>query len=549
MPFKLKTIMRYFNTTKHLKFKQIIFRLWYYVYRPKIKTIALQKIRHWPNKWYLPLATPSPLTKNGTITFLNLVGNINEKSLWSEPQKPKLWLYNLHYFDLLNSKDSEQSIKESANFIAKWIADNPQTKSIGWEPYPTSLRIVNWIKWFSRFPEKVKLPWLENLTTQIQVLEKALEYHILANHLFANCKALIFAGAYFEGPDAKRWLAKGLKIFKTEIHEQFLKDGGHFERSPMYHSTLLWDLCDLYNLAITTQIPSLLKQQEILESTIIRGLQWLRLMTHPDGELSFFNDATFNIAPRYEDLSDYAKRLRIKEIKEPLEGKLLSESGYYVASLEPNYKAILNLAPIKPNYQPGHAHADTLSFELSLFKQRFIVNSGISTYDNCALRHFQRSTKAHSTVTINSANSSDVWSSFRVAKRARPLGLAVNYADDKIVINCSHNGYKRFLRGNIHKRTWQLRPNGLIINDQICGKFKDAEARFYLHPGVIIVKIYKNYVSCKLQNNKKVEVKIIDGGELYLEPSFWYPAFGEEIKNSCITIKFIKNKIITDFLW
>jgi hypothetical protein len=31
---------------------------------------------------------------------------------------------------------------------------------------------------------------------------------------------------------------------------------------------------------------------------------------------------------------------------------------------------ILDVAPVGPDYLPGHAHADTLSFELSLFGQR-----------------------------------------------------------------------------------------------------------------------------------------------------------------------------------
>ncbi|MFB1490650.1 MULTISPECIES: heparinase II/III family protein [unclassified Thiocapsa] len=42
--------------------------------------------------------------------------------------------------------------------------------------------------------------------------------------------------------------------------------------------------------------------------------------------------------------------------------------------------ALLDVAPIGPDYLPGHAHADTLSFELSLFGQRVIVNGGTSRY-------------------------------------------------------------------------------------------------------------------------------------------------------------------------
>jgi uncharacterized heparinase superfamily protein len=42
--------------------------------------------------------------------------------------------------------------------------------------------------------------------------------------------------------------------------------------------------------------------------------------------------------------------------------------------------AFLDVAEVGPDYLPGHAHADSLSFELSLFGQRVVVNSGTSQY-------------------------------------------------------------------------------------------------------------------------------------------------------------------------
>ena len=42
---------------------------------------------------------------------------------------------------------------------------------------------------------------------------------------------------------------------------------------------------------------------------------------------------------------------------------------------------------------PGHSHAETLSFEASFKGERFIVNSGISSYEKNKKRIYQRSTK------------------------------------------------------------------------------------------------------------------------------------------------------------
>ena len=92
----------------------------------------------------------------------------------------------------------------------------------------------------------------------------------------------------------------------------------------------------------------------------------------------------------------------------------MKESGYGIIEWKRDHKLIVDIAKIGPDYQPGHGHADTLSFELSIFGQRVFVNSGISQYENNSERLRQRSTPAHNTVVVNDNISSDVWNSFRV---------------------------------------------------------------------------------------------------------------------------------------
>ena len=65
---------------------------------------------------------------------------------------------------------------------------------------------------------------------QARWLARRVEWHLLANHLFVNAKALVFAGLFFEGPEADRWLSTGISILREEIDEQILPDGAQFER-------------------------------------------------------------------------------------------------------------------------------------------------------------------------------------------------------------------------------------------------------------------------------------------------------------------------------
>ena len=113
------------------------------------------------------------------------------------------------------------------------------------------LRIVNWIKWFlAAQPDQVlpSRPGSHSLAVQTRWLRSRLEWHLLGNHLFANAKALVFAGLYFDGAEAQAWLVRGCAILARELPEQILADGGQFERSPMYHALALEDLLDLLNL-------------------------------------------------------------------------------------------------------------------------------------------------------------------------------------------------------------------------------------------------------------------------------------------------------------
>src|SRR5207245_9148285 len=96
----------------------------------------------------------------------------------------------------------------AARWITRWITEYPAPHGNGWEPYPLSLRIVNWIKWLVRQPAidpVAATAIVRSLELQSHVLSQRLETDLLGNHLFANGKALIFAGSFFEGVQAGTW--------------------------------------------------------------------------------------------------------------------------------------------------------------------------------------------------------------------------------------------------------------------------------------------------------------------------------------------------------
>lgn len=539
----------FFHTILYLKPIQIIARIWFKYYHPVINhNLPLAK-RQNNDQWKPPCSYAITQHKLFSFTFLNETHTIESETDWNHSNWQKLWLYNLHYFADLNAIDASARFHWHQQMIERWIADNPPATGNGWESYPLSLRIVNWVKW-SLQGNELPQAWKDSLALQARYLYQRIEWHLLGNHLLANAKALIFAGCYFSGEEAERWLTKGYSILNKQLPEQILADGGHFERSPMYHSLILEDLLDLLNLSRTYPDCRQTQQNIINYQNIIQRMRyWLQAMIHTDERIAFFNDAAFAIACEPSELEQYAGRLGIPAI-DSLKTALITlpDSGYLRLQLGPAL-ALLDVAPIGPDYLPGHAHADTLSFELSLFGQRVLVNSGTSCYGISQERQYQRSTSAHNTIVIDNADSSEVWGGFRVARRARPIGLTYIETDDELSVYCGHDGYRRLPGRPTHWRRWHLREDSLIITDSVTGQFRRATAYFYFHPQVKITLENQGSGGIAQLNNRPIMRWHIQNGKGRIDSSYYHPEFGLNHDNQCLQIEFSSTELITSFTW
>jgi Heparinase II/III-like protein/Heparinase II/III N-terminus len=452
-PTPWEALLLYARTARYLEPVQIYTR-----FRPHPRVNAphsAPRLRPLIGEWVHAIAKSPAQTGPNRFNFLN---QEREVASWNDPSASQLWLYNLHYFEHVNEE-----------LVERWIAENPTGQGVGWDPYPTSLRIANWCKWILS-GESPKPQVYASIGMQAAWLEKRLERHLLANHLLANAKALLFAGSVFQGAYADRWCAAGLRILEQELPRQILADGAHVERSPMYHSLLLEDIIDLCNLrrAFDGLLPD-------LSDYASRMLGWLERMTHPDGGISFFNDAALGIAPDPSALQAYAQRVGVHSV--PV---ILGESGY--VRLENDHIVIIfDAAPLGPDYQPGHGHADTLSFELSCDGRRILINSGTSTYDAGPVRTFERGTGAHNTIRINGVDQSEMWGAFRVARRARPFDLRT---DHRLFAEAAHDGYHRLRPKLTHRRRIELSGDTVIITDRLEGRGQHTVELFYhIAPG------------------------------------------------------------------
>ena len=517
------------RTIKHLKVRQIYFRI-YYILKTKLKgvdyslTNTPRVINPRPDVstqiTFIP--TPPSYFPPLTFKFLNIKHEFTSNIDWNFSQHKKLWTYNLNYFDFLLQKDLPK--EEGLKLIRQYIVDYPRIKD-GKEPYPTSLRIINWVKFCLKHQIQD-----QNINTAIHNqtihLSKNLEYHLLANHLLENAFALTIAATYL---GEEKLFRKASKLLLSQLKEQILADGAHYERSPMYHQIILYRLFDTINIISSKAKPTKIKQTLISYAATMLG--WMKQITFTDNQLPLFKDSANGIAPSSNELTTYANHLNIIPITMPLK-----ESAYR-KFISNEFELLIDVGNISPSYQPGHAHADHLSYELYFKGIPVIVDTGTSTYNTGKIRSFERSTAAHNTVTVDNQNSSEVWASHRVGGRANVMlnTQAVNAL--KAVVTFA---LKKEIK---HEREFRIETNGFIIIDKVPQTIKNQSSvsNIHIHPDRE-VQVNENTILI----GNVIQLAIEGHASIKIRPFYYAPEFNKRIESKVISISF-KEKLETRF--
>ena len=336
-----------------------------------------------------------------------------------------------------------------------------------------------------------------------------------------NLHALLAASIMLPGLDffetRKGDLAKAVS---EEWQEQFLEDGGHFERSPGYHATLLRELVEL-RLILQEGVPSHCGKLHTELNTIVpKGIRFMDYLLHPDGKPSFFHDSNAAMPPFYfgEDHSDMAP------------GAFeFPDSGFGVLKSNTWYGVLFSGEP-GPSYQPGHAHCDGLSIETSYFGHRLFTNCGVAGYGEARDREWMRSGEAHSTVVISGRQQHEVWSNFRVGYRGVP-GPIQSWNDNGVMGLSSRFTYSG-KGAPYHSRTMSLDKEVLTILDEVSNPGTSRyKALFHLHPDTSLDSERQVLLTpagiCSLRLiNSRLEVT----------NTVYMPEFGRRIPRDCLVL-------------
>ena len=393
---------------------------------------------------------------------------------WAAAGAPLLWRFHLYYWDwawaLAYERGNRAARSLFAEIWASWHAAVTPGRGPAWHTYPAALRAWSFCGIYRALVlgSRIQDPFLAELAVHAGFLRRNLETDVGGNHLMKNLKALAGLGVFF-ADDAL--LASALGRLDKQISVQVLPDGGHYERAPAYHCQVLGDLIDIAGLlrGVGCAVPAALTEA----IAAMRG--WLGAVLTPSGDVPMLNDGFPVSRTLLAALAPSA----------PPAGPLhvLPDTGLAVITAG-GWRVLADIGPPCPPELPAHAHADSLSCVVHVDAEPLLIDTGTSTYAQCAMRDRERSTAAHNTLEVDGCDSTEVWGAFRVGRRARVSAVHAAGDGDTVTVEAAHDGYRSLAGKPVHHRRWSVTAGELRVDDTVTGQRRHRiTLRWHLLPG------------------------------------------------------------------
>tara|TARA_B100000676_G_C18082877_1_gene852571 strand:+ start:146 stop:1789 length:1644 start_codon:yes stop_codon:yes gene_type:complete len=412
----------------------------------------------------------------GQFRFLNHSITAEELASGKTDAGPA-WQSEYHSFDWLRdirAVGTENARIQARMHLTDWVSANQKWHPVSWRPDVMARRLSNWLT-YAEFvsvgaEEDFAELFLGSVARQARHLRRSGRFVPNGLDRMLVTKALIYLSLCL--PNSIRFLPRQLKIVTRMSRQQILADGGHIERSPVSQIQAMRNMIDIRSVLNA----SLIEVPEALQQAIERATPMLQLFRHGDGGLALFNGSTEG-EPWLIDV--------ILSKSEVSKTALASAPNTCFERVAAN-RTLLIADSGAPSITGAGAHAGALSFEMSVGKQRVIVNCGAYTGRDKTWLIAQRATAAHSTLVVEDRNSAEILGDGRID--ARGISVKTERLEDggNTWINMSHNGYTSSF-GIVHHRRIYIDASGFDIRGEDTldglGDHKFA-IRFHLHPTI-----------------------------------------------------------------
>ncbi len=453
--------------------------------------------------------------------------------LTSDPESTHLERLAFHYLEFLESTDLELATA----IVLDWIDSNPPWQPgywlDTWNSYAISIRTVCMMQWLACHRENLAAEIFNRVTAsvaeQIRFLARNLELDIRGNHVMKNIKALLWAGRFFTGREPNDWHDRGLALLNVELGAQFLGDGLHFELSPAYHCQVFADVLECV---------SVLDESD--------GSRVLRLMTgpaqavadlnHPDHRISLFGDGGLNMAYKPSECLAVYEALGGTQ-PSPRGAFGFEESGYYGARFDRSY-VLFDCGPSCCDQLPAHGHGDILAFEWDVARHRIVVDAGVREYEIGAERVWNRSTRAHNTVTVGDRDQCEFIRNFRVGHRAHGQCEDARLDSTSICVSGCYTATSPDGQIVEHRRTFSATEGEVCVADTLeSTRPEPAVARLLLHHDCAVGPTVDENGGLTI-SVADVTIELRTTAAIHIVDAKWSPDFGTEFPTKQIELHY-----------
>ncbi len=371
----------------------------------------------------------------------------------------------------LKALSTDAARMQARALVTEWIAA-PALEPLAMRPDVAGSRIAAWLGHYEFFAASAddgfRARFMQRLVEDARQLSARMPAEEMDGRALTALKGLFAAGVSL--PDHPGLLARALKLLPGEIVRQIRPDGSHVERSPPALQQALQDLIEIRTLLQAAQVTPVASLLQAIERTAPA----LRALRHGDGGLALFNGAREGHAPVIEAVLAQAGRGRV-----PM---ALVDGGFYRMAAAKTL-LIADFAPPAPPGLDRFAHAGTLSFELSVGKDRMIVNCGGAPSAAGEWRDASRTTAAHSTLIVADTSSADLLPD-GLGRRPLTVQARRQELEGEQWLEASHDGWALPF-GVLHHRELYMAATGEDVRgeDTLVGPEPRGFAiRFHLHP-------------------------------------------------------------------
>jgi uncharacterized heparinase superfamily protein len=387
------------------------------------------------------------------------------------------WAAEMHAFEWLRdlrAVGGDSARRHARLLTTEWLDRFHRRGEVAWRADVMGARIANWIGFHDFFcasaDDSFRARLFASLARQARSLARALPGDLSGAPLLIAIKGLLASGACIEANEPR--LAQAERLLLRELQRQILSDGCHAERCPIVHAMVLGAFIDIRAIYRAGRI----EMPESLQHAIDRMAPALRFFRHADGGLALFNGSQEGEALFLDTILTQADARG-----RPL--KRAPQAGFDRVSLGRTVIIADTGAPPPPGLD-RHAHAGIGSFEMSVGRERFIVNCGAHPGMG-PWRAALAATAAHSTLAIADTNQFELLEGGGVSRRPKIVESHREDGPEGMLLEIRHDGYASL--GLTHRRRLYLGEGGEDFRgeDTISGDAVHPFAiRFHLHPDV-----------------------------------------------------------------